>query len=70
MTILKNNLKKEKIKKYYNKTKKIQKEIEKTISTCTHTSMGMSKDYQIALSEGATEIRIGTALFGERKNEN
>ena len=70
MTILKNNLKKERIKKYYNKTKKIQKEIEKTISTCTQTSMGMSKDYKIALLQGATEVRIGTALFGERKNDN
>lgn len=29
-------------------------------------SMGMSKDYPIAVSEGATIIRIGTALFGQR----
>jgi PLP dependent protein len=29
-------------------------------------SMGMSHDYEIAIEEGATEIRIGTALFGER----
>ena len=29
-------------------------------------SMGMSHDYQIAIEEGATEIRLGTALFGER----
>ena len=30
-------------------------------------SMGTSHDYQIAVDEGATLIRIGTALFGERK---
>jgi hypothetical protein len=30
-------------------------------------SMGMSSDYQIAIEEGSTMIRIGTALFGERK---
>lgn len=30
-------------------------------------SMGMSHDFEIAIEEGATEIRIGTALFGERK---
>jgi pyridoxal phosphate enzyme (YggS family) len=29
-------------------------------------SMGMSGDYEIAIEEGATEIRLGTALFGER----
>ena len=29
-------------------------------------SMGMSHDFDVAIEEGATEIRIGTALFGER----
>lgn len=29
-------------------------------------SMGMSHDYPIALDEGSTEIRVGSALFGER----
>jgi len=29
-------------------------------------SMGMSHDFEIAISEGATEIRVGTALFGSR----
>lgn len=29
-------------------------------------SMGMSHDFEVAVEEGATEIRIGTALFGER----
>lgn len=31
-----------------------------------HLSMGMSNDYPIAVEEGATMVRIGTALFGER----
>ena len=30
-------------------------------------SMGMSDDYLLAIEEGATEVRIGTALFGPRK---
>jgi PLP dependent protein len=30
-------------------------------------SMGMSGDYQIAIEEGSTMIRIGTSIFGERK---
>jgi PLP dependent protein len=29
-------------------------------------SMGMSSDYKIALAEGSTLVRIGTAIFGER----
>ena len=29
-------------------------------------SMGMSHDFEVAIEEGATEIRIGTALFGHR----
>ena len=29
-------------------------------------SMGMSHDFEVAIEEGATEIRIGTALFGDR----
>jgi uncharacterized pyridoxal phosphate-containing UPF0001 family protein len=29
--------------------------------------MGMTHDFEIAIEEGATMVRIGTALFGERK---
>jgi len=29
-------------------------------------SMGMSHDFEIAIEEGATEVRVGTAIFGER----
>jgi PLP dependent protein len=32
----------------------------------TELSMGMSSDYKIALQEGSTYVRIGTAIFGER----
>jgi len=32
-----------------------------------HLSMGMSGDFQVAIEEGATMVRIGTALFGERE---
>jgi hypothetical protein len=31
-----------------------------------HLSMGMSGDFEVAIEEGATIIRIGSALFGER----
>ena len=29
-------------------------------------SMGMSSDYEVAIEEGATMVRIGTGIFGER----
>jgi hypothetical protein len=29
-------------------------------------SMGMSHDFEIAIEEGATVVRVGTAIFGER----
>jgi PLP dependent protein len=32
-------------------------------------SMGMSHDFEVAIEEGATEIRVGTALFGVREIE-
>jgi PLP dependent protein len=33
----------------------------------TEMSMGMSHDFEVAIEEGATLVRIGTALFGERR---
>ena len=32
-------------------------------------SMGMSGDYEVAIEEGATLVRVGTAIFGERKGK-
>jgi pyridoxal phosphate enzyme (YggS family) len=31
-----------------------------------HLSMGMSADYEVAIEEGATEVRVGRSLFGPR----
>ncbi len=31
-----------------------------------HLSMGMSHDFEVAIDEGATMVRVGTAIFGER----
>jgi pyridoxal phosphate enzyme (YggS family) len=30
-------------------------------------SMGMSHDFEVAIEEGSTQVRVGTAIFGERK---
>jgi hypothetical protein len=32
----------------------------------TELSMGMTNDYEVAIEEGATMVRVGTALFGAR----
>jgi uncharacterized pyridoxal phosphate-containing UPF0001 family protein len=32
----------------------------------THLSMGMTNDFEVAVAEGATLLRIGTAIFGAR----
>jgi pyridoxal phosphate enzyme (YggS family) len=47
-----------------NLREKFQKEFPK-LDLC-ELSMGMSGDYEIAIEEGATIVRIGTAIFGER----
>lgn len=31
-----------------------------------YLSMGMSNDYQVAIEEGASVVRLGTSIFGER----
>ena len=52
---------------YFNMAKKIQTKIKEKIRTCTQLSMGMTKDYVDAIKAGATHIRIGSALFGDRE---
>ena len=37
-------------------------------SMLAELSMGMSHDFEVAIEEGATLIRVGTAIFGERSN--
>lgn len=54
------------LREIFAKTREIQKTIQSEIPTCKALSMGMTADYPIAIEEGATHVRIGTALFGER----
>jgi uncharacterized pyridoxal phosphate-containing UPF0001 family protein len=35
-------------------------------STLAQLSMGMSHDFEVAIEEGATMVRVGTAIFGPR----
>lgn len=48
--------------------RELRDELEKTFDLkLPQLSMGMSGDYPIAIEEGATLVRAGTAIFGERK---
>ncbi|MCB1198625.1 MAG: YggS family pyridoxal phosphate-dependent enzyme [Deltaproteobacteria bacterium] len=57
-------------RKYFAQAKQIQRRIQaKQDPTlpCSILSMGVSNDFDIAIEEGATHVRIGTAFFGERQ---
>ncbi len=66
-TILKKNLSVKEKHEYYAQMKKLQKNLQIKIPSITELSMGMSEDYEIALQEGATIVRVGRGIFGERK---
>ncbi len=54
---------------YFQRLREIKAGAEKTLDyPLPHLSMGMSGDFEVAIEEGATIIRIGTALFGERRS--
>ena len=57
----------EKSRPYFKKLRELKGECEKILGVpLPHLSMGMSGDFEIAIEEGATMVRVGTALFGER----
>jgi uncharacterized pyridoxal phosphate-containing UPF0001 family protein len=50
-----------KTRPYFQKLKKLA-----STANVKHLSMGMTNDFHIAIEEGATMVRIGTAIFGSR----
>lgn len=44
-----------------------QEERRRTGLALAELSMGMSADFEVAIEEGATMVRVGTAIFGERR---
>lgn len=56
----------EKVRPFFHKMRKLFEKLQASFSTLEHLSMGMSEDYPVAIEEGATMIRLGRALFGER----
>jgi len=57
----------EKVRPVFHAMRELKNECEKILGApLQHLSMGMSGDFEIAIEEGATLIRLGTALFGSR----
>lgn len=67
MTMAPNTEDEDVIREVFRELKKLQQEVvalQLAYAPCTELSMGMSNDYEIAIEEGATFVRIGTALVG------
>lgn len=59
----------EKARPYFQKLRGLKNECENILGApLPQLSMGMSGDFEVAIEEGATIVRIGTALFGERQS--
>ncbi|MBU6408854.1 MAG: YggS family pyridoxal phosphate-dependent enzyme [Verrucomicrobia bacterium] len=57
----------EKSRRYFRRLRELKGRCEEIIGApLAHLSMGMSDDFEIAIEEGATIVRVGTALFGRR----
>jgi len=52
---------------YYIQLRSLKERMEKGGVPLKELSMGMSNDFEIAVEEGATYIRVGTAIFGARR---
>jgi len=54
-------------RKYFRMLRMLRDDIEQEGIGMKELSMGMSGDFEVAIEEGATMVRIGTAIFGERR---
>lgn len=62
MTMAPKTAKPKEVRLIFRELKDLQKEVQLQHHSVSHLSMGMSQDYEIAIEEGATWIRLGTAL--------
>jgi PLP dependent protein len=54
-------------RKFFEQLRELRNSLEKEFDVkFPHLSMGMTQDFSIAVEEGATLVRVGTAIFGER----
>lgn len=62
----------EQARSYFRKLREILESLNRSRAPerkLTHLSMGMSHDFEVAIEEGATMVRVGTAIFGSRKKQ-
>lgn len=52
---------------YFKKLREIRDELLPDFPRLKELSMGMSGDFEVAIEEGATIVRVGTSIFGERQ---
>jgi pyridoxal phosphate enzyme (YggS family) len=58
----------EKVRPVFRRLRQLKADCEQILGApLPHLSMGMSGDFEVAVEEGATIIRLGTALFGPRR---
>lgn len=61
----------ERVRPFFSRLRELRDQLQTTGSFGEHKgelSMGMSHDFQVAIEEGATIVRVGTAIFGERNS--
>jgi pyridoxal phosphate enzyme (YggS family) len=59
----------QKVRPYFRELREIRDDAEAKGFRLPELSMGMSHDFEVAVEEGATMVRLGTAIFGERRKE-
>ena len=60
----------EEVRPYYRKLRALRDNMREKLEdehALPELSMGLSHDFEVAIEEGATRIRVGTAIFGERE---
>lgn len=55
---------------YFRQLRHLRDQLQPTHLNLTELSIGMSNDFAVAIEEGSTTVRIGTAIFGRRPVQN
>jgi len=57
----------ETVRPYFRRLRELKQQCEEVLGApLPHLSMGMTGDFEVAIEEGATIVRVGTAIFGDR----
>jgi pyridoxal phosphate enzyme (YggS family) len=67
MTVPPWSLNPEPARPYFRELRRLRDDAQKAHPNLTQLSMGMSNDFPVAIEEGSTCVRVGTALFGKRQ---